>query len=154
MEIAPEPTPSEVNDLLAAMVDLVSTWTSSSLQARIARNVGLAISEGDVRTIHTLGRLGEARPAELADAVHASRPTMSKSLARLSDAGLIARRTAVTDGRGAHITLTAEGKAAYEKLVDAGLVMMRQSLAEVPEMSGHTEVFTRFVQALRSTTNS
>lgn len=153
MGTARKPAASEVHELLDAMVDLVSTWTSNSVQARIADSVGLSMNESDVRTIHTLGRLGDARPAELASAVHASRPTISKSLARLADAGLIARRAASTDGRGAHITLTPEGEAAYKKLVEAGIDMMQQALSSVPEMRGHTKAFTRFVTALRSTTN-
>lgn len=147
-----ETRPPEVDSLLSSLVDLVSAWTSNSFQARIAQGVGLAINESDVRTIHTLGTLGEARPAELAEAVYASRPTISKSLARLTEAGLITRRASENDGRASHITLTPKGADAYTQLVDAGIGLVQQALAEVPEMRAHAAAFTRFVTALRSTT--
>lgn len=147
-----ETRPPEVDSLLSSLVDLVSAWTSNLFQARIAQGVGLAINESDVRTIHTLGTLGEARPAELAEAAHASRPTISKSLARLTEAGLITRRASENDGRASHITLTPKGADAYTQLVDAGIGLVQQALAEVPEMRAHAAAFTRFVTALRSTT--
>lgn len=89
----------EVDELLSAMVELVSAWSSLTVQGRITDRIGLDINESDVRLLHTIGRLGAVRPAQLADALQVSRPTISKSLIRLGMAGLTTRRTAHDDRR-------------------------------------------------------
>ena len=145
---APQAERPEVGDLLSAMVALVSTWSSLSTQARVAQGVGLDMNESDVRSLHTIGRLGEVRPAELADWLHISRPTASKSLARLGSAGLIRRRPDPSDRRGTTIELSDAGTEAYERLVDAGIEMVRQALDTEPSMYEHADSFMRFARAL------
>lgn len=140
-----------ISDLLTAMVELVSTWASLSTQAQVAQGVGLSLSEGDVRSIHTIGRLGEVRPTKLADLLQISRPTASKSLSRLTSAGLIERSSASDDRRGSIIRLTAAGQQAYDQLVEAGMDMVEQALDSVPGMRAHANSFIQFAQALRAT---
>lgn len=143
-----------VGDLLTAMVELVSTWSSLSTQTQVAQGVGLNLSEGDVRSLHTIGRLGEIRPAGLADLLQISRPTASKSLNRLTTAGLIERSEASDDRRASIIRLTVSGRKAYERLVEAGMTMVEQALESVPEMHTHADSFIQFAQALRATSAS
>lgn len=137
-----------VAEALAAVVELVTAWSSTELQARIARRIGLDINEADIRTLHTIGRLGGAtRPALLADELHLTRPTMSKSLSRLAAAGLTERRAAADDGRSAEIMLTPDGRRAYARLVDAGVEMVRAALDASP--GADAETLSRFARALR-----
>lgn len=140
-----------ISDLLTAMVELVSTWSSLSTQARVAHGVGLNLNEADVRSLHTIGRLGETRPAHLANILQTSRPTTSKSLTRLTAAGFIERSGASDDRRASIIRLTADGHKAYEQLVEAGMAMVEQALDSVPGMHAHTDSFVQFAQALRAT---
>ncbi len=91
--------PAEVQEpqaaeLLDALVSLVASWSSPVVQGEIATRMGLSINEADVRTLHTIGRFGSLRPAQLAAELYLTRPTTSKSLARLAGAGLIERRSA------------------------------------------------------------
>jgi DNA-binding MarR family transcriptional regulator len=135
-------------EVLAAFVDLVSTWSLTAVQARIAQRSGVDIAESDVRTLHTLGKLGgAARPAALADELGLTRPTMSKSLSRLEAAGLVERSAAADDGRATDLTLTESGRAAYQRLVDAGIEMVRTALEEAPVAD--TQELIRFAHALR-----
>lgn len=144
-------SPDDASDVLTAMVELVSTWSSLSVQAQIAQHIGLEINESDVRLLHTIGRLGKVRPAGLADALHVSRPTMSKSLSRLESTGLTERRQAIDDRRATIISLTSTGQDAYKKLVNVGVDMVEHALTVVPEIRTHSESFIRFAQVLRET---
>lgn len=142
---------TELNDLLTAMVDLVSAWSSDAVQARIAHGVGVDMNNADIRTVHTLGRLGAARPAELAKAAHTTRPTMSKSLTRLTSSGLIERDEDPDDGRSTFITLNAEGRAVYERLVQAGQELVREAIAHTPALIAHTSDLIAFTHGLHQT---
>jgi DNA-binding MarR family transcriptional regulator len=72
---------------------------------------------------------------------------MSKSLSRLEAAGLVERSAAADDGRATDLTLTESGRAAYQRLVDAGIEMVRTALEEAPVAD--TQELIRFAHALR-----
>lgn len=100
----------------------------------------------------TLGRGGPRRASALADDLRQTRPTMSKQLARLESAGLIARTPDPADGRASIVTLTDAGTHVYTQLVEQGLRMIRAALhdwdaAERADFAAHT---TRFVAAVES----
>ena len=92
---------------------------------------------------------GSLRPAQLAAELYLTRPTTSKSLARLAGAGLIERRSATDDARAAEITLTPEGIAVYERLVAAGVAMVERAIAEVHPGAGEAASIAQFARALR-----
>ncbi len=138
-------------DLLASLVALITAWSSHHTQGRIAAEVGVVIHEADVRALYTLGRLGgEARPMRLAAAIEVTRPTMSKMLARLVEAGLIERSLSEGDARGALISLSSAGAAAYDRLVESGLRMVNAALADVTPMqvAGLSHVIDKLVDTL------
>lgn len=136
-------------DLLDALVSLVAAWSSPAVQREIAARIGLSMNEVDVRTLHTIGRLGAPRPAQLAAELHLTRPTTSKSLARLASDGLIERRAAADDARAAEITLTPAGQQAYDHLVDAGVAMVEQAIAQVQAGTTDAASIAQFARALR-----
>lgn len=136
-------------ELLSAMVELVSSWTSLPMQAEIAARTGLSMNEADIRSLHTIGRLGNVRPAALARELHLSRPTMSKSLGRLGGAGLIHWEYAADDRRAKEIALTDAGQAAYDGLVSAGIDLVDHALAAVPAARADADIIIQFVRALR-----
>ncbi|MCA0378151.1 MAG: MarR family transcriptional regulator [Actinobacteria bacterium] len=151
---ADDHVPAEVHepqaaDLLDALVSLVASWSSPVVQGEIAKRMGLSINEADVRTLHTIGRFGSLRPAQLAAELYLTRPTTSKSLARLAGADLIERRSATDDARAAEITLTPDGLAVYERLVAAGIAMVEQAIAEVHPGSSEAASIAQFARALR-----
>ena len=54
------------DELLAALVELVSAWSSPAVQARIAQRIGLDINESDIRSLYqyitSLGDAGDPMP--------------------------------------------------------------------------------------------
>lgn len=144
----------QAEGLLDALVSLMSVWSSLPVQGAIASKMGLEIGEADVRTLHTLGRLGPVRPARIANELHLSRPTASKSIARLAAAGLVTRRAAAGDGRAVEIELTKAGAAGYRRLVEAGIEMVERALGEVPLKDAEAASITRFAAALRESTRT
>ncbi len=59
---------------------------------------------------------GELRPTELAEALRWERSRLSHQLRRMEARGLVERRSCDSDGRGAHVGLTEDGRQA---IVDA-----------------------------------
>src|SRR6478752_5733427 len=112
-------------DLLASLTRLMSRWSSSSVQARIAAGVGVALDPTEIRAVYTLGlHGGAARPSELSDELAVTRPTMSKLIARLIADDLVRRTAHPDDGRATVVAFTARGEDAYRRLVAAGHVMV------------------------------
>jgi DNA-binding MarR family transcriptional regulator len=89
------------------------------LDADLQRAFGLSLTEYEI-----LVRLSERprrsmRMAELADALAHSRSRVTHTVARMQNAGLVARSSSPEDGRGIVCTLTARG---YDLLVEAAHV--------------------------------
>ncbi|GAA5207049.1 MarR family winged helix-turn-helix transcriptional regulator [Microbacterium kyungheense] len=138
-------------DLLSSLTRLMSRWSSSSVQERIARGVGVALDPTEIRAVYTLGlHGGTARPGSLADELNISRPTMSKLAARLIADDLVTRRAHPGDGRGATVTFTPRGRDAYRRLVTAGHDMVDHALADwaPTEVDDFGRLLHRFVEGL------
>lgn len=120
-----------VQDLLSAVIGLVSNWNAVSTQGSVAAAVGVDVPAGDVRALYTVGlRGGAIRPAALAEEIQQTRPTTSKVVARLEALGLVARERGAGDGRAVQVALTADGRDAYERLVAAGAAMVGEAMAD------------------------
>ena len=63
--------------------------------------------------------IGEKSPADLASAFQVRRPTMTSTLARMENNGLVAIRDDPRDGRGKLVSLTAAGRDMRETCVSA-----------------------------------
>lgn len=136
-------------ELLGAIVELIAGWTASDTQGLIAGEIGLDIAEGDVRALHTIGQHEAGlRPAQLASALRLSRPTTSKAIARLTAAGLIAKRTSAGDARSVTLELTADGRVAFARLVDAGVQMVDRATSDLtgPEVELVSAVAKRLLR--------
>lgn len=107
--------------ILTALTRLMTLWSSSRVQAQFARDAGVSIESSDIPALYMLGMQGGCRAAALADALHVTRPTMSKQLQRLENAGLVAREPDPADGRASIVTLSGSGRTAYDALVTRGL---------------------------------
>ncbi|MFF8818656.1 MarR family winged helix-turn-helix transcriptional regulator [Leucobacter sp. NPDC015123] len=147
------PSENAAAELLAAIVGLVSNWTAAVTHGSIAAEVGVDIAEGDVRALYLIGTHGAdtstgVRPAELADELRLSRPTMSKALARLTVAGLVEKSQSATDARSITLSLTREGEAAYARLVEAGVRIVEEATAQLTpaEIRTVTGVATRLLR--------
>ena len=136
--------------LLAALTLLVADWASVATQEAIARRAGVDVDPVDVQPLYALGQLGPQRASALADTLRLSRPTMSKQLRRLTEAGLVEREPDPGDARASTLSLSARGREAYDRLVREGITIVHAALAEWD--AAGTDAFardlSRFVSAL------
>lgn len=116
--------------VLSSLTHLMVQWSSLALQAQFVHDVGVAIDPIDIQPLYVLGLGGPRRASDLAADLRLSRPTMSKQLARLATAGLITRHPDPDDGRATIIALSDSGARAYAALVDSGLEMVHQVMAD------------------------
>jgi DNA-binding MarR family transcriptional regulator len=103
-------TPVDVE--LAARLRLAITRTAR----RLRQEASEGFSPSQVATLATLERHGPLSPSELADREQVKRPTATKVIARLAEAGLLERTRDPDDGRAALVSLTAEGKALLRRV--------------------------------------
>ncbi|AWB89036.1 MarR family winged helix-turn-helix transcriptional regulator [Salinibacterium hongtaonis] len=141
--------------VLAALTGLMSRWSSSDVQSRIAQGVGVALDASEVRAIYVLGmRGGAARPSELAHQLHLTRPTASKLIARLAADGLVEKTVDPSDGRAAVVRLTESGEHTLTRLRSAGdgLIAHATQGWTAEESSALADLLGRFVDGLMRAT--
>ncbi|GIT79390.1 MarR family transcriptional regulator [Leifsonia sp. LS1] len=93
------------------------------------------LGEGDFDVLAALRRAGapfERTPGELAAHTMITTGGMTKRLDRLERAGLVARRTAVGDGRGRVVALTPLGRETIDAAFAAHMANERRLLDDLP----------------------
>jgi DNA-binding MarR family transcriptional regulator len=83
---------------------------------RLRQEAGDDLSPSQAATLATIERRGPLTPSEVARCERIQRPTATRVLARLEDAGLIARAADPADGRSSLVSITDEGRALLERL--------------------------------------
>lgn len=149
--MTPRPSAAVDHDVLAALTGLVARWSSAELQREVGAGVGLDLDLTAQRALYTLGlRGGAMRPSDLAAALHLTRPTASKMLARLEAAELIERRDDPDDGRAATVVFNHRGERVYGLLVDAGLAMIAEAFTgwDVADVRAFDALLRRFTDGL------
>jgi DNA-binding MarR family transcriptional regulator len=132
--------------LLSALVRVVTHWTALETHAAVASAAGLTIDPADVPALFALGLSGPVRPSLLAQKLRVSPPTVSRTVARLVDGGLVHRVADPDDARASMITLTVEGVAAARRLFEQGDKMMARLLEgwDADEVAVFTSLLERF----------
>jgi DNA-binding MarR family transcriptional regulator len=107
------PTRSE-RDLsgLAAQLRLVITRTARRLRQQAGTDLGPA----QASALASVERHGPLTPSELARIERVQRPTATRIVARLEEAGLVERVADPTDGRSFTVSINADGRALMNKL--------------------------------------
>ena len=82
---------------------------------RLRQQAGTDLSPSQTATLATIERRGPLTPSEVATCERIQRPTATRVIARLEEAGLIDRAADPTDGRSSLLTITAEGRALLEQ---------------------------------------
>ena len=96
-----------VQDLLSAVIGLVSNWNAVSTQGSVAAAVGVDVPAGDVRALYTVGLRGGSdspRSPRRRDSNRPARPR-ARSSPRLEALGLVARERGAGDGRAVQVAL-------------------------------------------------
>lgn len=139
------------DEMLLALTALVSRWNSHDFQRTVATASGIDLDPTAVRALYFLGKEGgTATPSTVATELHLSRPSTSKLLARLSEAGLLQREVQVRDRRSVSVSLTPLGRTTYEELFDAGLAMIDAATLDwLPaDRAALTRLLPRFLNSL------
>jgi DNA-binding MarR family transcriptional regulator len=76
---------------------------------RLRQEVGEHISPSSVAALATIERRGPLAPSELAELERVKRPTITRVVSRLEEAGLVERTNDPTDGRAFLVSITRQG---------------------------------------------
>lgn len=108
MPSSPEPD-RDVTALTRSIDALVRAgWRSEARQALLAA-AGVDLNATDTDTIWDLDANGPSRPQHIAARVRIGAPSITKAVARLSEAGLVQSTRDESDGRAQVLSLTSEG---------------------------------------------
>ena len=81
----------------------------------------------------TVGRHGPLTPSELAEAERVKRPTATRILRGLTEAGLVERTPDPDDGRSAVVTITAAGRERLRRLRGRKNAYLARRMRDLPE---------------------
>ena len=105
-------TPSEIREELAPRL----RWTVTRLARRLRQEAGTDLGPSQVAALATIERHGPLSPSELAEAERIKRPTATRILRHLEDAGLVERVKDPDDGRSSIVSITGGGRTHLKRL--------------------------------------
>jgi DNA-binding MarR family transcriptional regulator len=100
----------------AARLRLAIVRTARRLRQEAAGASGTELSPTAASALATVERHGPLTPSELAEIERVKRPTGTRTLRLLCDAGLVDRTRDPADGRSALVTITAAGRDRLRRL--------------------------------------
>ncbi len=113
---------------LAARLRLAITRTAR----RLRQEAGTDLGPSQVAALATIERHGPLAPSELAERERIKRPTATRILARLADAGLVERIPDPSDGRAAIVSVSSEGRELLRRLRQRKTAYLATRLRELP----------------------
>jgi DNA-binding MarR family transcriptional regulator len=122
---------------------------------RLRQEAGTDLSPSLSSALATIERRGPLTPSELAEAERVQRPTATRIVARLEEAGLVERASDPSDGRVSLVSASADGRALLRRMrtrKDAYLSRRLRDLdaKEVAALESATEVLERMLEGERS----
>jgi DNA-binding MarR family transcriptional regulator len=113
-----------------------------------AHDIHERLTVGAYRILLRVTEEHEARITDLACYFEVGKPTMSRQVAALEQLGLVQRRPDPDDGRGALVSLTGAGRAAFDRARTRRHQWIDSLLADFSDAEAHTfaELLRRFVQ--------
>ncbi len=100
---------------------------------RLRQEAGDELSPSSMAALATIENRGPLTPSELAEFEGIKRPTATRVLQRLLEAGLIERTADPTDGRSAVVSVTRGGGTLLKKLRSRKTAYLAQRLRELPD---------------------
>jgi DNA-binding MarR family transcriptional regulator len=122
---------------------------------RLRQEAGTGLSPSLSSALATIERRGPLTPSELAEAERVQRPTATRIVARLEEAGLVERASDPSDGRVSLVSASSEGRALLRRMrtrKDAYLSRRLRDLdaKELAALERATEVLERMLEGERS----
>jgi len=91
-------------------------WAITRMARRLRQEAGVDLGPSQVASLATIERHGPLSPSELADRERIKRPTVTRIVGRLEDAGLVERIRDPEDGRASILTATPEARTLLKNL--------------------------------------
>jgi DNA-binding MarR family transcriptional regulator len=91
-------------------------WTITRMARRLRQEAGTDLGPSQVAAMATIERHGPLSPSELAERERIKRPTATRIVGHLEEAGLVERIKDPEDGRGAILSVTPAGRAHLRRL--------------------------------------
>src|SRR3954453_1648826 len=82
---------------------------------RLRQEAGVDLSPSQTAALGTIERRGPLTPSEVASIERIQRPTATRVIARLEEAGWVSRASDPEDGRSSLVSITADGRALLER---------------------------------------
>jgi DNA-binding MarR family transcriptional regulator len=114
---------------LAARLRLAITRTAR----RLRQESGTDLGPSQVAALATIERQGPLAPSQLAERERIKRPTATRILARLAEAGLVERIPDPTDGRSAIVSISPDGRGLLRRLRQRKTAYLAKRLRELPD---------------------
>ena len=114
---------------LAARLRLAITRTAR----RLRQESGSDLGPSQVAALATIERQGALSPSQLAERERIKRPTATRILARLAEAGLVVRIPDPSDGRSAIVSISSDGRALLRRLRQRKTAYLAKRLRELPD---------------------
>lgn len=118
-----------------ALVDAVrhfNRFYTARIGALGVSHLDSAFSLTEARILYELGRRPGATAVELSQALETDPAQVSRTVARLERAGVLARKRTAHDGRAHHLTMTTAGRRAFKKLDDRSRARVLALLEPLP----------------------
>jgi len=125
-----EATPRSLTDS-AARLRMAIVRTARRLRQE-AFEAGADLSPSTVAALASVERHGPLTPSELAEIERVKRPTATRTLRVLCDAGLVERAPDPEDGRSALISITAAGRERLRRLRGRKNAYLARRMRELP----------------------
>jgi DNA-binding MarR family transcriptional regulator len=132
---APQPAPggsavsADVAELERALTRISYLLTRNRRNSLTTTAAGVPLDRAAVVVLLELADAGAARPGELADRLEVEAPHVTRQVQRLEKAGYAVRGPDPDDRRAQLIQLTPAGRAAADRIRDAGRKGMQSALA-------------------------
>jgi DNA-binding MarR family transcriptional regulator len=91
-------------------------WAITRMARRLRQEAGTDLGPSQVAALASIHRHGPLSPSELAEIERIKRPTATRIVRHLEEAGLIERVSDPADGRAAILSATAAGRAHLKRL--------------------------------------
>ena len=106
--------------------------TARRLRQEAAGAGGTELSPTAAAALATVDRHGPLSPSELAEIERIKRPTATRSLRQLEEAGLVDRTPDPADGRGALVSLNASGRERLRRLRGRKNAYLARRMRDLP----------------------
>ena len=100
---------------------------------RLRQEANTQLGPASIAALATIERSGPLTPSEVARVEGIQRPTATRILGRLTEAGLVSRTTDPSDGRSSIVQVTADGRKTLNRLRKRKTAYLARTMRALPD---------------------